>query len=47
MIGLSVLITSITGDPRIVRSSSASLRRIFFIASRLGRVRTLLPWLVR
>jgi hypothetical protein len=31
----------------MARSSSASLRRIFFIASRLGLVRTLLPWLVR
>jgi hypothetical protein len=46
MIGLSVLITSITGPPRSARSSSASLRRIFFIASRLGLVRTLLPPLV-
>ncbi len=47
MAGLRVQITSATGDPRMARSSSASLRRIFFIASRLGLVRTLLPWLVR
>jgi len=39
--------TWLSGSPRMARSSSASLRRIFFIASRLGLVRALLPWLVR